>query len=184
MCIRDSVFSASFAFVSTVVITRSLSRRFLRTYFSLTAARVPSLEEALQNGEGQNVEFKRGLSADETRVANAEDELLRSITAFANTNDGAIFIGIDDAGHIKGVELDSAQRDRLERKVHQLVRNRIRPRPPVQVVFEELRGLIVAKITVSRGEAPAHMLGGVVYLRDGSSDIQAQTEDLIRLVTE
>jgi schlafen family protein len=178
------VFSVCFAFVSTVVITRALSRRFLRTYFSLTAARVPSLEEALQSGEGQKVEFKRGLSADETRVATAEDELLRSIAAFANTNDGAIFIGIDDSVHVKGVELDSGQRDRLERKVHQLVRDRIKPRPPVQVVFEEVRGLPVVKITVSRGEAPAHMLGGVVYLRDGSSDVQAQAEDLIRLVAE
>jgi hypothetical protein len=28
------------------------------------------------------------------------------------------------------------------------------------------------------------MLGGVVYVRDGSSDIQAQSEDLFRLFTE
>jgi hypothetical protein len=171
-----------FSFVSTVVITRSLSRRFLRTHFALTAVQVPSLEEALRSGEGQYVEFKRGLSADEARAAGAEDELLRSIAAFANTNDGAIFIGIDDAGHVKGMELNSARRDRLERKVHQLVRNRIRPKPPVQIVFEEVRGLTVVKINVSRGEAPAHMLGGVVYLRDGSSDVQAQAEDLIKLV--
>jgi hypothetical protein len=56
--------------------------------------------------------------------------------------------------------------------------------PPIQIGFEDMRGLTVAKIMISRGEAPAHMLGGVIYVRDGSSDIQAQPEDLKRLITE
>lgn len=83
-----------------------------------------------------------------------------------------------------GLKLDYKQRDRLETKIRQLVRSRIRPAPAIQVGFEDIRRLTVASIMVSRGEAPAHMLGGVVYIRDGSSDIQAQPEDLLRLFTE
>jgi integrase len=49
------------------------------------AAHVPVLEEALHTGEGQRVEFKRGLSEDPARLRNAEEELLKSIAAFANT---------------------------------------------------------------------------------------------------
>ena len=111
-------------FVCTSAITNFLSKRFLRNYFALTGVRVPSVEESLRSGEGQNVEFKRGLSDNESRSGGVEEELLKSITAFANTTDGVIFIGVDDAGHVKGLGLDFKQKDRLERKVRQLIRTR------------------------------------------------------------
>jgi predicted HTH transcriptional regulator len=161
-----------------------LSRRYLRVYFALRNVRVLTLDEALRIGEGQTVEFKRRLSDDPSRTKIAEDELLKSIAAFANTNDGVIFIGIDDCGHIVGLELDFKQRDRLEQKIRQLARSRIRPIPVVQVGFENARGLEVARVTVPRGEEPADMIGGVVYIRNGSSDVQAQPEDLRRLIVE
>jgi len=145
---------------------------------------VPTLEEALRTGEGQRAEFKRGISDDETKTGSVNTELLKSIAAFANTNDGVILIGVDDAGHVKGLDLDFKQRDGLERKIHQLSRNRIKPTPPIQVVFEELRGMIIARIAVARGEAPLYMTDGVVYLRQGSADVQAQPDDLTRLVAE
>jgi hypothetical protein len=176
-------------FVWAFIVGRFLSRRFLRNYFALTGIRAPSIEEARRTGEGQNVEFKRGLSDDENRSGDVEEELLRSIAAFANTNDGVIIIGIDDNGHIKGLEvkgqaIDFKQRDRLEQKIHQLIRTRIRPTPPVRVAFEELRSLVIAKIEVGRGDSPAYMMKGAIYVRHGSSDVQAQTEDVVRLVSQ
>jgi hypothetical protein len=178
------VSSCVFAFLSTSVTANSFSRKFLRSYFALTGTQIPTVEKALQTGESQSVEFKRGLSQDDTKTGNVEEELLKSIAAFANTNDGAIFIGIDDAGHVKGLELDFTQKDRMERKIRQLVRNRIKPTPPFEVTFEEVRGLAVAKIAVARGEATAYMMSGVIHVRYGSSDVQAQPEDLNRLITE
>ncbi len=145
---------------------------------------MPTVEEALRTGEGQRVEFKRGLSDVETKTGSVKTELLKSIAAFVNTNDGVILIGVDDAGHVKGLDLEFKQKDRLERKIHQLARTRIKPTPPVQVVFEEIRGMIIAKISVARGEAALYMTDGVVYLRQGSADVQAQPDDLTRLVTE
>lgn len=161
-----------------------LSRRFLRNYFSVAGIRVPSLEQAQRDGEGQSVEFKRGLSENEERAGTTETDLLRSVVAFANTNDGVIFLGVDDAGHIKGLALDYSQRDRLERKIHELIRARIRPVPPVQVTFEDLRGLVIARIAVARGDAPLYMMGGTIYIRRGSADVQAQPEDAVRLVEQ
>ena len=64
------------------------------------------------------------------------------------------------------------------------MRNRIRPTPPFQIAFEDVRGLLIVKIIVARGEAPVYMMNGVIYLRDGSSDVQARPEDLNRLVPE
>lgn len=117
----------------------------------------------------------RGLSDDPARTSSAEDELLKSIAAFTNTNDGMIFVGVDDRGHITSLDRDFTQRDRLEQKIRQLVRNRIRPTPLIQVDFDDVRGLVVAKIAVARGEALAYMMGGVIYVRNGSADVQAQS---------
>lgn len=175
---------AAVAFAVTSIIARGLSRRFLRNYFALTAVRVPNVEEACRQGEGQSIEFKRALSENETHVGSVEDELLKSIAAFSNTDGGVIFVGIDNAGKIRGLELDYNKRDRFEQKIRQLVRNRIRPAPPIQFTFEEFRGLIVVKIVVARGESLVHLLNGVIYIRSGSSDVQAQPEDFTRLVAE
>jgi ATP-dependent DNA helicase RecG len=149
----------------------------------VTSIRVPNLEESLRGGESQNVEFKRGLSDDETRSGNVEEEVLKSIVAFANTNDGVIYIGVDDAGHVKGMALDFTHKDHMERKVRQLIRTRIRPTPPIQITFEDFRGLVIAKISVGRGDAPPYMIGGTIYIRHGSSDVQAQPEEVVRLVS-
>jgi hypothetical protein len=172
------------AFLGMTALARALSRRYLRNYFALSGIQLPTIDEALRTGEGQRVEFKRGMSEDEARMGSVNDELLKSIAAFANKNDGLILIGVDDAGHVKGLDLDFKRRDRLERKIHQLARNRIKPTPPVQVGFEEVRGLTVAKVSVARGEAPVYMLDGVVYLRQGSSDVQGQPDDIISLIAE
>ena len=171
-------------FVTSFAVASVLSRRFLRGYFALMSVRVLTLEEAQSTGESSSVEFKRGLSDDPSRTRNAEDELLKSVAAFANTNDGVIFIGVNDSGQVTGLDLDFNQKDRLEQKIRQLVRTRIKPTPLIQVAFENVRGLSVAKITVARGDATAYMMGGVIYIRDGSSDVQAQPEDLRRLIAE
>jgi len=176
--------SCAVGFLFAAYITHALSRRFLRHYIAVSGMQVPSLEEAMRSGEGQSVEFKRGLSSDENRAGSVETEILKSIVAFANTNDGVIFIGVDDAGHVKRLELDFTQRDRMEQKIRELIRSRIKPTPPVQITFENVRGLLVAKIAVASGEAPAYMIGGTIYIRNGSSDVQAQPEDVVRLVSE
>jgi len=173
---------AGLAYVATGAVTRGLSRRFLSNYFAITGLLVPNLDEACHSGEGQQVEFKRGLSEDETRSSNAEDDLLRSIAAFANTNDGVIFVGVDDSGKIRGLEFDFNQRDRFERKIRQLVRHRLKPGPPIQINFEDVRGVLVAKIAAAHGQEPLYLLNGVIYVRSGSSDVQAQPEDVKKLV--
>jgi hypothetical protein len=172
------------AFLGMAFLARALSGRYLRRYFALLGIEVPTVQEALRTGEGQRVEFKRGFSDEVGKSGTVDTELLRSIAAFANTNDGAILIGIDDAGHVKGLDLDHKGRDAWERRIHQLVRARIKLTPPTQVAFEELRGMLIGKISVARGEAPVYMLDGVVYLRQGSSDVQAQPDDSISLVAE
>ena len=178
------LFSSAMGFVFTSFVAHAISQRSLREYFAMRGARVPTLEEALRTGEGQTVEFKRGISGDENRAGSVEEELLKSIAAFANTNDGVIFIGIDDAGHIKG--LDFAQKDRTQEKIGQLVRNRLKRIPAFQITFDTIRDreLVITKVTVKRNESLPSMINGTIYVRYGSSDVQAQPEDVGRLMSQ
>jgi hypothetical protein len=52
------------------------------------------------------------------------------------------------------------------------------------IALEELRGMIVEKAPLARGEAPLYVLDNVAYLRQGSSDAQAQPDEVISLVTQ
>lgn len=82
---------AATIFVGSTLVTRFLSRKFLRSYFLFSQTCVPTLEEALRDGEGTQVEFKRALSDDEGRAGPGEDEFLKTVAAFANSGDGVIF---------------------------------------------------------------------------------------------
>ena len=112
---------------------------------------------------------------------NSDDELLRTIVAFANTNDGVIFVGVDDSVRWKNQYSTFGRKIDLSEKYGQLVRTRVKPNPPIEVSFTDAREFVVARIVVARGESPAYLLNGVVYVRSGSSDVQAQPEDLSRL---
>ena len=54
----------------------------------------------------------------------------------------------------------------------------------MQVVFDDIRGMTVGRISVAREEKPLYTLDNVVYLRRGSSDVQAQPDKIISLVTQ
>jgi len=53
------------------------------------------LEIILQQGEGQRIEFKESFSA----------SIAKDIVAFANDLGGKIFIGVDDSGKLKGINI-------------------------------------------------------------------------------
>lgn len=170
----------AFAFLCATLIAHVLSHRFLRGYFALRRVKPPSVKEALGKREGQEIEFKRGIS--DSKFSKSDDEILESIAAFSNTNNGVIFIGIDDDGHVKGLTFDSKQKDLLEQKFRQLARHRINPMPLMEIAFEDIRGLTVAKIIVARGDAPIYMLDGRIYIRSGSLDMPAKPEEVSRLL--
>jgi ATP-dependent DNA helicase RecG len=146
----------------------------LRRYFSLRGGRPATVAEALAVGEGQSIEFKHGLT---------EDPLLKAITAFANTNDGTVFIGIDDEGRVRGLEFPSPKaKDEFRHKVYGLVRDRIQPIPVVDLDFENSGGVEVARLFVRRGDAPLYYFRGVNYIRHGESNVTPRPEQVVRIL--
>lgn len=167
---------ALIVFLSFFLLSYVVSSTFFRKYFILFHKNQPSVSDAQKSGEGQEVEFKRGL---------VDDDILKSITAFANTNDGTIFIGIDDEGKISGINVKTPkEKDNFRSKIFNLISNKIKPYLLVAIAFEEIRGYVVAKIFVPRGEDLFYFLEGLIYVRDGNSDKKAQPEIVKTIVSK
>src|SRR2546422_349123 len=106
-----------------------LANRFLRKYLALRQTRSCTVEEARSLGEGPSIEFKRSMAFESP---NSTEQILQTVTAFANTGDGTIFVGVDDSGKITGIELDGFKgKDRFSHRLHQIVRDRIKPVPVI-----------------------------------------------------
>jgi len=163
-------------FLFVFLLSYVFSSTFLKKYFIFFRKHPHSISEALKSGEGQEIEFKRGI---------VDDDLLKSITAFANTNDGTIFIGIDDDGKILGIDAKTPKdKERFIHHIFTLIKNKIKPGLLVRIDFEEIRDYIIAKIFIPRGEEPLYFMDGVIYIRHGDSDIKADPELVKKILTE
>ena len=67
----------------------------------------------LAQGEGYNVEFKESIS----------ESFGKEVCAFANSNGGKIFLGVNDKGELKGIEITN----RLKSQIQDIARNESDP---------------------------------------------------------
>jgi ATP-dependent DNA helicase RecG len=133
-----------------------------------------SLEEALKSGESQAIELKGG---------RPEVPLKRAIAAFANTNSGTIFIGIDDKGAITGVDCDTAQKkDEQLQRIRNIATQSIKPAVSVNVDFIAHQGKTIMRIFVPRGERPLYFLENEIYVREQSSSMKATPDQVERIL--
>jgi hypothetical protein len=180
MSILAALFASLFVISATAAYGSGIS--FLRKYFILGQMRAHSVDEALRLGEGLSIEFKRSLLFDNSTSV---EQVLQTLVAFANTNGGIILIGVDDEARVKGITLEGPkQRDVFSSRIYNIVRQRVRPTPFIQIEYAEVRGFNVCRILVPRGDAPLHFLDGVIYVRYGASDIKAQPEIVKRILTQ
>lgn len=91
--------------------------------------------------ENLNLEYKREYT----------EQIRKSVIAFANTDGGAVLVGVDDDGTVRGVDDVDGTRVR----VGNLIRDSIRPdvRAFVSVTEEERGGRTVLRFDVQRGTA-------------------------------
>jgi len=133
-----------------------------------------TLEEALKRGEGQTIEFKRGFM---------DAVLSREIAAFANTNAGNLFLGVDDNGTIVGLP-DAAinERDSLLKKIRNITSQSIRPAVLPETTFLNHQGNWVLHIFVPRGNQPLYFVEGTVYIRHMESAMKARPEEVETII--
>jgi hypothetical protein len=164
-------------FILVVVAAYWMCRTRFRRQFVMAGRRPGTVAEALSSGETTQVEFKRD--------AGNRESVLRAITAFANSNDGTIFVGITDDCQVEGLNLPTAQeRDRFVISIQNAIRERIRPNPFIDIAFEEVKGKMVARIFVPRGDQPLYCYDGRPYVREGPQSVVADGIKVAKIVME
>ncbi len=127
-----------------------------------------NLDQVLRSGENSFVEFK------EERVH--PESLAKEMAAFANTEGGAIFIGVNDDGSIGGMA-----RPDLEEWVFNIARNNVKPAllPLFEMIV--LQDKKIARVLVNKDTSGPFSVSGKYYIRAGSTSRECSKEELGRL---
>lgn len=128
--------------------------------------------------ENKTVEFKRQYV----------DDIKYAVLAFANTDGGKIYIGINDDGSVQGVE----NPDAVMLQTMNMIRDAIRPDITVAVAcdVESMQEKNVIVLTVQRGTARPYYLAskGIrpagVYVRQGASSVPASETAILQMIKE
>lgn len=128
--------------------------------------------------EGNVVEFKREYT----------DDIKYTVIAFANTDGGKIYLGINNDGSVCGV----SNVDDTMLRVTNMVRDTVRPDVTMfmNCNVEVMDGKQVVVVTIQRGtDRPYYLHGkGVrpegVYVRQGSSSVPASEAAILRMIKE
>ena len=122
------------------------------------------IEDLLVRNEGKTLEFKQDLSSPQN--------ILKTITAFANTAGGIILIGIEDnTKAVRGIENPLAEEERLS----SIIADSILPRliPDVMIINWKGQTLLAVEVFLS-GSRPHYLsdkgLESGVYVRVGSTN--------------
>lgn len=128
--------------------------------------------------EGPSIEFKRTWT----------DGAKRSAVAFANTDGGVIYLGVDDDGTAVGLD----NLDETMRRVTQAVSDGVRPDVMsfVSVEPETVQGVPVVAVHVQRGSNRPYYLAdkGIrpagVYIRSGAASIPASESAIVDMIRQ
>lgn len=128
--------------------------------------------------ENKTTEFKREYI----------DDIKNTVVAFANTDGGKVYIGINDDGSVKGVE----DTDGTMLRVANMIRDVVRPDVTMftEYAVETIEDKPVVVITVQRGTARPYYLAGKgirpegVYVRQGPSSVPASETVILNMIKE
>ena len=127
------------------------------------------------NYETENVEFKSGFT----------EEIYKEVIAFANTDGGTIFVGVDNNGN----EVGLTDVDDEYTRITNGIRDAIQPDVTMFVKYT-IQDNKVVKITVSEGANKPYYLRGKglkpsgVYVRQGASSVQSSAEQIRQMIKD
>jgi len=125
--------------------------------------------------ESERIEYKSQMS----------DSIYKEIIAFANTDGGVIYVGIDDQGNVIGID----QVDEIYTRLTNGIRDAIQP-DVTMFVHYILQDNKVIRIEVSEGSYKPYYLKSKglkpagVYVRQGASSVQASPDQIRQMIKE
>lgn len=116
------------------------------------------------------------------------DDIKYAVVAFANTDGGKIYVGINDDGSVYGV----GSTDATVLRITNMIRDSIRPDVTMftECVVETMEGKPVVVLMVQRGTARPYYLAGKgirpegVYVRQSSSSVPASESAILNMIKE
>ena len=128
--------------------------------------------------ENKTTEFKREYM----------DDIKYAVVAFAKTEGGKIYIGVNDNGSAQGVE----NTDETMLRLTNMIRDSIRPDVTMftECTVEAMEGKAVVVLTVQRGTARPYYLAGKgirpegVYVRQSASSVPASETAILNMIKE
>ena len=125
------------------------------------------------NYETENIEFKSGFT----------EEIYKEVIAFANTDGGILYIGIDNDGNAVGLNNVDDEYTRITNGI----RDAILPDVTMFVKYT-IQDNKVVRITISEGTNKPYYLRSKglkpigVYVRQGTSSVQASSEQIRQMI--
>lgn len=116
------------------------------------------------------------------------DDIRKTVIAFANTNGGTIYVGIEDDGEIIGVQ--DADGEML--KLSNMIQDAVKPDVTLFTTCEReiIQGKNIIKVTVQKGTESPYYLSGKglrpegVFVRQGASSVPATESAIRRMIME
>ena len=128
------------------------------------------IAQVVKSGETMYAEFKSAAARPES--------LATAFISFLNTEGGVLWLGIEDDGTVTGV----ADVDAARQRVDQILANNVTPRATAFVEQVEVGGMLLLKITLSRGlDRPYYTQRGQCYVRQNAGKRLASREEIRRM---
>lgn len=122
------------------------------------------------NKEKSNLEFK----------AEVSKTFLKTVSAYANYNDGTVIFGVDNNGDLIGLE--SAKEESL--RIENMINDTITPVPSFKIEVKEEKGKTIVLLEVKKGKDTPYYYQGKAYKRSDTATIEADRFELRRLAME
>ena len=121
--------------------------------------------------ESYNLEFKEEVSK----------TFLKTVSAYANYNDGAIIFGLDDDANVVGVK-ESPKEEAL--RIENMINDSLSPVPYFEMIIKEVEGKTIIILEVKKGKDTPYYYKGKAYKRGDTVTIEGDRFELRRLALE
>ena len=148
-------------------------------------------ENLIRRGESDTLEFKSTLRTNlktGEKDKRMEKAVLKTLTAFLNTEGGTLLIGVTDEGEILGIDEESFDnRDKMNLHMTNLISSQIGDEflPYIRFKLIEFEDKAVMKVVCKRCDIPVFLKDGKTeqyYVRSGPSSVELTGSDMVKYV--